>query len=168
MLDALTVFKAGLLLLCIYAASKVILYLIKRIRGVGHINVVTGTVNFVRAVGRRCVQFQLEGDARIFEMYSEESWVLYKKDEIRIAGYPDHTGKFIALAYMNISKSVFGHARLIHLPWLLVMVSIYLMGGMVYFQFYRYFVVAIAVLIYGLIKIQPDIDTRRAIYLLTR
>ena len=168
MLDATTLLKGGLLLVVLYAASKLILYVIKLIRGVGRIIVISGTVNFVRAVGRRCVQFQLEGDSRIFEMYSEESWVLYKKDEVRIAGYSDQTGKFIALAYMNVSKSVYGHAKVIHAPWLVVMGSIYAMGGLMYLQRNELFPVAIAALVYGLITLQPDLDVRRSIYLLSK
>lgn len=168
MLDATTLLKAGLLLLVFYAPSKLILYLVKLIRGVGRINVITGTIKSVRAVGRRCVQFQLDGDSRIFEMYSEESWVLYKNDEVRVAGYTDDTGKFITLAYENLTKSVYGNANLVHLPWLLCMGSIYAMGGMIYFQFYDYFLIALAVLIYGLITVQPDIDVRHSIYLLSK
>jgi len=168
MLDALTLFRVALLLVSIYIISKFILYVIKLIRGMGRTEIASGRINFVRAVSRRCVQFQFADDTRIYEMYSEESWVLYKHDEVRVAGYIDHTGKFIALAYDNTTKSVYGHARLTHLPWLLVMGSVYVMGTMIYFQFYDYFLIAMGALIYGLIIIQPDIDVRRSIYLLSK
>jgi len=74
-------------------------------------------------------------------MYSDENSALYKHDEVRVAGYINHTGKFIALAYENTSKSVYGNARLAHLSWLLVMGSVYVMGTMIYFQFFNYFLI---------------------------
>jgi len=168
MLDTTTLLLIGILLLSIYAASKFILYIIRLIRGASNIKVISGRIKYVRAVSRRCVQFQLIGDDRIYEMYSEEHWVMYKNDEVRVAGYVDMKGKTIVYAYFNETKSVYGHARLIHTPWLIVFGAIYAMGGMIYFHFYTYFLAAIAALVYGLVIIQPDLEKRRATHLLSK
>ena len=168
MLNSTQIFLIGLLLLAFYIVSKFILLLIRIIRGMGRTQVRQGHIKYIRAVSRRCVQFQLVGDDRIYEMISNGHWVLFRGDKVRVAGHPDITGKFMVNAYNNNTRSIYGNARLVYAPWVIVIGAFYVMVGMVYINLYSYFPIALAVHVIGLINVQSDMAVRRAIHVLTK
>lgn len=74
-------------------------------------NVKRGKVATYRAVSKSEVQIQLEREAALIELVTD-AWVIERGDEIVVAGKADRrTGKFVAYAYNNRTKGVWGRAR---------------------------------------------------------
>src|SRR5687767_14936838 len=67
-----------------------------------------GTVKSFHPVTRNRVQIELKEHSGIYELFLDQSWVVFVNDTIKIAGYKDETGKFIGLAYRNCTKEVMG------------------------------------------------------------
>ena len=68
-----------------------------------------GKVKAYKSISRSTVQFELEELNKIIELTVSTPWVIDKKDKVIIAGEDDpDSGKFIALAYRNKTKNVFG------------------------------------------------------------
>lgn len=68
-----------------------------------------GSISSYKAVTKSHVQFELQGVGKVIELIISDSWVINKGDHVVVAGEDDEsTGKFIAYAYRNQTKGVFG------------------------------------------------------------
>lgn len=68
-----------------------------------------GEVSSFRPISKRTVQIHLKDDNTAIELTTYEPWVLVQGDKIAVSGEFDRkSGKFIAYAYNNVSKSVVG------------------------------------------------------------
>lgn len=68
-----------------------------------------GEVSSFRPISKRTVQIHLKDDNTAIELTTSEPWVLVRGDKIAVSGEFDRkSGKFIAYAYNNVSKSVVG------------------------------------------------------------
>lgn len=68
-----------------------------------------GNISNFKSINQRNVQFELAGVNTIFEMTVSDAWVINRGDRVSVAGelHPV-TGKFIAYAYRNKSRNIFG------------------------------------------------------------
>lgn len=68
-----------------------------------------GKVANFHSVTVRCVHIELEGVPRVIELTTETAWVINRGDMVSVAGEADEkTGKFLAYAYRNHTRRVFG------------------------------------------------------------
>ena len=68
-----------------------------------------GKIASFKAITKWSVQFELQGVNRIIELTVSEPWVVNRGDTVLVAGEEDSiSGKFIAYAYRNKTKNVFG------------------------------------------------------------
>ena len=73
------------------------------------LDVKQGRVAAYRAVSKRTVQIQLDGDGSLIELTVADPWVIERGDAIAVAGRVQRrSGKFIAYAYHNQSQQVWG------------------------------------------------------------
>ncbi len=80
---------------------------------------VRGTVRAFHRVTRNRVQIEFKEHEGIFELFIDQSWVIFENDTVTAAGYKDETGKYVCLAYRNHSKEVTGWTEGGGLPGLL-------------------------------------------------
>lgn len=70
---------------------------------------IEGKVKCYKAITKCSVQIEFVGIPKLIELTVSESWVINQGDDVVAVGETDQaTGKFIAYAYRNKSKSVFG------------------------------------------------------------
>lgn len=67
-----------------------------------------GSVSNIREVTRNRVQFQLNQNSELLELFISQSWVLNEGDRIVAYGKRDKTGKVCCHAYKNMDLNVIG------------------------------------------------------------
>lgn len=73
---------------------------------------IEGTVRSYNAITKTNVQFEFREINRVIELTLSEPWVMRRGDHIVVVGELDETtGKFIAYAYRNHSKMIFGRQK---------------------------------------------------------
>ncbi|MDF5570584.1 hypothetical protein P3709_24205, partial [Vibrio parahaemolyticus] len=83
-------------------------------------------INF-KAVTKTKVQFELSENNCVIELQVSDAWVINRNDEVTVVGERDSkTGKFIAYAYNNHTKGVFGKydAQVVG-GWLFVVIGLF-------------------------------------------
>ena len=81
-----------------------------------------GKVSSYKAVTKNKVQFELENQSLVIELEVSDPWVINHHDEVVVVGERDsQSGKFIAYAYSNNTKGVFGkYDAKVALGWMCV------------------------------------------------
>ncbi|MTC74190.1 hypothetical protein GKR75_07925 [Providencia sp. wls1919] len=73
---------------------------------------IRGQIISLRELSKTETQFELQDVDLVIEMSTEDYWVLNKGDTVTVVGEKDDdSGKFIAYAYYNDSKGIFGNQQ---------------------------------------------------------
>ncbi|MFS1425181.1 hypothetical protein [Shewanella sp. 10N.286.48.B5] len=86
-----------------------------------------GKVLNFKAVTKTKVQFELSEHNCVIELQVSDAWVINRNDEVTVVGERDSkTGKFIAYAYNNHTKGVFGkYDAQVAGGWLFVVIGLF-------------------------------------------
>lgn len=73
---------------------------------------IRGKIISLRELSKTETQFELHNADLVIEMTTEDYWVLNKGDTVTVVGeMDDDSGKFVAYAYYNDSKDIFGNQQ---------------------------------------------------------
>lgn len=73
---------------------------------------IRGQIISLRELSKTETQFELQDVDLVIEMSTEDYWVLNKGDTVTVVGEnDDDSGKFVAYAYYNDSKGIFGNQQ---------------------------------------------------------
>lgn len=73
---------------------------------------IRGKIISLRELSKTETQFELHNADLVIEMTTEDYWVLNKGDTVTVVGeMDDDSGKFVAYAYYNDSKDIFGNQK---------------------------------------------------------
>ena len=86
-----------------------------------------GRVSCYKAVTKTKVQFEFESKNLVVELQVSDAWVINRQDEVIVVGERDpKSGKFIAYAYKNMSKGVFGKFNAnVAVGWIFVIAGLF-------------------------------------------